>query len=162
MSKGARWPTGTHRPEARRRWPPLTPASLDSRVLIRDRKMSRCLAHRGRGRECGRSSDGVRGTPFTPAALLHDSCGAGREALLPFISQDLGVPEIHFLAAIQSEIRKLSCSQETSGSASKQPFCWPGLGVDIRGRSSRCKVNYRTSQQIMAYRLLPRSAMRTG
>ncbi len=30
----------------------------------------------------------------------------------------------------------------------QQPFSWKALGVDVRGRSSTLRVNYRTSQQI--------------
>ena len=39
------------------------------------------------------------------------------------------------------------------------PFSWKGLGIDVRGRSSTLKVNYRTSHQIStaADRLLPKS-----
>ena len=39
----------------------------------------------------------------------------------------------------------------------QQPFSWKALGVDVRGRSTTLKVNYRTSEQIRmaADRLLP-------
>src|SRR3989475_8278908 len=30
----------------------------------------------------------------------------------------------------------------------QQPFSWKALGVDIRGRSSTLRINYRTSHQI--------------
>jgi len=30
----------------------------------------------------------------------------------------------------------------------QQPFSWKELGVDIRGRSTRLRINYRTSHQI--------------
>ena len=41
----------------------------------------------------------------------------------------------------------------------QQPFSWKSLGVDVRGRSHRLRVNYRTSHQIRscADRLLPSS-----
>ena len=39
----------------------------------------------------------------------------------------------------------------------QQPFSWKALGVDLRGRATTLKVNYRTSHQIReaADRLLP-------
>lgn len=33
----------------------------------------------------------------------------------------------------------------------QQPFSWTSLGVDIRGRSSRLRINYRTSHQIRSH-----------
>ena len=30
----------------------------------------------------------------------------------------------------------------------QQPFSWKALGVDVRGRSSTLRINYRTSHQI--------------
>src|SRR3989475_12859109 len=33
----------------------------------------------------------------------------------------------------------------------QQPFSWKALGVDIRGRSSTLRINYRTSHQIRTH-----------
>lgn len=73
-------------------------------------------------------------------------------------AQDLGVPELRFLAAV-APMRgdALFFAGDIGQRIFQQPFSWNALGVDIRGRSSMLKVNYRTSHQIRraADRLLP-------
>ena len=45
--------------------------------------------------------------------------------------------------------RMASSSQATLGQRIfQQPFSWKALGVDVRGRSSTLRINYRTSHQI--------------
>lgn len=73
-------------------------------------------------------------------------------------AQDLGVAELRFLAAIAPEASDaLFFSGDLGQRIFQQPFSWKILGVDIRGRSTTLKVNYRTSHQIRraADRLLP-------
>lgn len=73
-------------------------------------------------------------------------------------AQDLGVPELRFLAAIApSGPDALFFAGDIGQRIFQQPFSWRELGVDIRGRASTLTVNYRTSHQIrrMADRLLP-------
>lgn len=73
-------------------------------------------------------------------------------------AQDLGVPELRFLAAITPPGgNALFFAGDIGQRIFQQPFSWNALGVDIRGRSSILKVNYRTSHQIRraADRLLP-------
>lgn len=73
-------------------------------------------------------------------------------------AQDLGVAELRFLAAIAPETSDaLFFSGDLGQRIFQQPFSWKVLGVDIRGRSTTLKVNYRTSHQIRraADRLLP-------
>ena len=73
-------------------------------------------------------------------------------------AQDLGVPELRFLAGIAATGPDAPFFAGDLGQRIfQQPFSWKGLGVDIRGRSQTLKVNYRTSHQIRqaADRLLP-------
>jgi hypothetical protein len=73
-------------------------------------------------------------------------------------SQDLGVAELRFLAAIApSTPDALFFAGDLGQRIFQQPFSWSALGVDVRGRSSTLTVNYRTSHQIRraADRLLP-------
>ena len=73
-------------------------------------------------------------------------------------AQDLGVPELKLLGAIAPAGQdRLFFAGDLGQRIFQQPFSWKALGVDVRGRSSTLKVNYRTSQQIReaADRLLP-------
>jgi hypothetical protein len=73
-------------------------------------------------------------------------------------AQDLGVPELRFIAAIVPEDKNaLFFSGDLGQRIFQQPFSWKALGVDIRGRAATLKVNYRTSHQIRraADKLLP-------
>lgn len=74
-------------------------------------------------------------------------------------AQDLGVAELRFLAAIAPDgPDALFFAGDIGQRIFQQPFSWKGLGIDVRGRSSTLRVNYRTSHQIRlrADRLLPR------
>jgi hypothetical protein len=73
-------------------------------------------------------------------------------------AQDLGVPELRFIAAIAPEGKNALFFPDDLGQRIfQQPFSWKALGVDIRGRAATLKVNYRTSHQIRraADKLLP-------
>jgi hypothetical protein len=75
-------------------------------------------------------------------------------------AQDLGVPELRFIAAITpATANALFFAGDLGQRIFQQPFSWKALGVDVRGRSATLKVNYRTSHQIRqaADRLLPAS-----
>ena len=64
-------------------------------------------------------------------------------------AQDLGVPELRFLASIVAAgPNALFFAGDLGQRIFQQPFSWKGLGVDLRGRSVTLKVNYRTSHQI--------------
>jgi superfamily I DNA/RNA helicase len=64
-------------------------------------------------------------------------------------AQDLGVPELRFLAAIAPVgANGLFFSGDLGQRIFQQPFSWKALGVDVRGRATTLKVNYRTSHQI--------------
>ncbi|MCC7134391.1 MAG: DEAD/DEAH box helicase [Gemmatimonadales bacterium] len=64
-------------------------------------------------------------------------------------SQDLTVAQLRFLAAMGTEAPDRHFFAGDLGQRIFQtPFSWKSLGVDIRGRSSTLRVNYRTSHQI--------------
>jgi len=64
-------------------------------------------------------------------------------------AQDLGVPELRFLAALGGDRTDgLFFAGDLGQRIFRQPFSWKALGVDVRGRSTTLRVNYRTSHQI--------------
>ena len=64
-------------------------------------------------------------------------------------AQDLGVPELRFLAAIApTEADALFFTGDLGQRIFQQPFSWKALGVNVQGRSVTLTVNYRTSHQI--------------
>ena len=73
-------------------------------------------------------------------------------------AQDLGVPELRFLAAMgANRPDALFFTGDLGQRIFQTPFSWRSLGVDVRGRSYTLRINYRTSHQIrrQADRLLP-------
>ena len=64
-------------------------------------------------------------------------------------AQDVSVAQVRFLAAVgRSGGNSLFFAGDLGQRIFQQPFSWKALGVDIRGRSTNLKVNYRTSHQI--------------
>ncbi len=75
-------------------------------------------------------------------------------------AQDIGIPELRFLAPIaQLHPDSLFFTGDLGQRIFQQPFSWKSLAIDIRGRSQTLNINYRTSHQIRAQadRLLPNS-----
>jgi hypothetical protein len=73
-------------------------------------------------------------------------------------AQDLGVPELRFLAAIApTGADPLFFAGDLGQRIFQQPFSWLSIGIDVRERTYTLDVNYRTSHQIReaADRLLP-------
>ena len=72
-------------------------------------------------------------------------------------AQDLGVAELRMMSAIASGPNSLFFAGDLGQRIFRLPFSWLALGVDVRGRSSSLRINYRTSRQIReaADRLLP-------
>ena len=73
-------------------------------------------------------------------------------------AQDMGVPQLRFLAALAGDRKDgLFFAGDLGQRIFQVPFSWLSLGVDVRGRSSTLRINYRTSHQIrrQADRLLP-------
>lgn len=64
-------------------------------------------------------------------------------------SQDITVYHLRFLAALsRNNPNALFFAGDLGQRIFQQPFSWKSLGVDVRGRSTTLKVNYRTSHQI--------------
>lgn len=73
-------------------------------------------------------------------------------------AQDVGVSQLRFLAALAGgRPNGLFLAGDIGQRIFQPPFSWKALGVDVRGRSSTLRINYRTSHQIRAQadRLLP-------
>ena len=67
-------------------------------------------------------------------------------------AQDVSVPQLRFLAALGAgRPNSLFFAGDLGQRIFQQPFSWKALGVDIRGRSSTLRTNYRTSHQIRTY-----------
>jgi superfamily I DNA/RNA helicase len=67
-------------------------------------------------------------------------------------SQDLAVAQLRFLAVLTSDQKNgLFFAGDLGQRIFQVPFSWKSLGVDIRGRSTTLKVNYRTSHQIRTH-----------
>jgi superfamily I DNA/RNA helicase/mRNA-degrading endonuclease RelE of RelBE toxin-antitoxin system len=66
-------------------------------------------------------------------------------------AQDVGISQMRFLAALAAERpNSLFLAGDIGQRIFQQPFSWKSLGVDVRGRSSTLRINYRTSHQIRA------------
>jgi superfamily I DNA/RNA helicase/mRNA-degrading endonuclease RelE of RelBE toxin-antitoxin system len=66
-------------------------------------------------------------------------------------SQDVSVTQLRFLAALGgSRPNGLFFAGDLGQRIFQQPFSWKELGVEVRGRSSHLRINYRTSHQIRA------------
>ena len=66
-------------------------------------------------------------------------------------AQDISVPQLRFLAALGAgRPDGLFFAGDLGQRIFQLPFSWKSLGVDVRGRSSTLKINYRTSHQIRA------------
>lgn len=64
-------------------------------------------------------------------------------------AQDVSVAQLRFLAALGGgRPNSLFFAGDLGQRIFQQPFSWKELGVDIRGRSTRLRINYRTSHQI--------------
>jgi len=64
-------------------------------------------------------------------------------------AQDVSVPQLRFLAALGAgRSNGLFFAGALGQRIFQQPFSWKALGVDVRGRSSTLRINYRTSHQI--------------
>ena len=92
------------------------------------------------------------------ADALHESTALPYDFVIADESQDLGVPELRFLATLAPDRPDaLFFAGDLGQRIFQPPFSWKSLGIDVRGRSYTLRVNYRTSHQIRrsADRLLP-------
>ncbi len=64
-------------------------------------------------------------------------------------AQDIGVAELRFLTVLGAgRPNSLFFAGDLGQRIFQQPFSWKSLGVEIRGRSTTLRINYRTSHQI--------------
>lgn len=64
-------------------------------------------------------------------------------------AQDLSITQLRFLASFtRGREDALFFAGDLGQRIFQQPFSWKALGIDVRGRSSTLKINYRTSHQI--------------
>jgi len=102
-----------------------------------------------------RSSLGTRGLVTYPdvfsrvASKLRESKHPPFEFAVVDEAQDISVGQLRFLAALGAgRPNSLFFAGDLGQRIFQQPFSWKALGVDVRGRSSTLRVNYRTSHQI--------------
>ncbi len=64
-------------------------------------------------------------------------------------AQDIGIAQIRFLAGLGAgRPDSLFFTGDLGQRIFQQPFSWKAAGLDVRGRSTTLKINYRTSHQI--------------
>jgi superfamily I DNA/RNA helicase len=79
----------------------------------------------------------IANQPARYAAVIVDEC------------QDLTPYHLRFLAGLMNNrLAGLFFSGDTGQQIFQTPFSWRSVGIDIRGRSTLLKINYRTSHQI--------------
>lgn len=67
-------------------------------------------------------------------------------------AQDLSVAQLRFLAALgNNRPNSLLFAGDLGQRIFQQPFSWQALGVNVRGRTTTLKINYRTSHQIRTH-----------
>jgi mRNA-degrading endonuclease RelE of RelBE toxin-antitoxin system len=89
--------------------------------------------------------------------VLSDYARPLYDAVVADEAQDVSVTQLRLLAALAGGRQDaLFFAGDLGQRIFQQPFSWKALGVDVRGRSSTLKINYRTSHQIrsVADRLL--------
>lgn len=64
-------------------------------------------------------------------------------------AQDVSIAQLRFLTALGTEsCNSLFFAGDLGQRIFQQPFSWKALGVDVRGRATTLRINYRTSHQI--------------
>ncbi len=64
-------------------------------------------------------------------------------------AQDASIAQLRFLAAVGKDSpNSLFFAGDLGQRIFQQPFSWKALGVDVRGRATTLRINYRTSHQI--------------
>jgi superfamily I DNA/RNA helicase len=83
------------------------------------------------------------------ASKLRESAQPPFEFAVVDEAQDVSVQQLRFLAALGAgRPNSLFFAGDLGQRIFQQPFSWKALGVDVRGRSSTLRINYRTSHQI--------------
>jgi UvrD-like helicase C-terminal domain/AAA domain len=103
------------------------------------------------------AQQGLRDGGMFTTAMIHaavtEEIGSGGTPPYDFIvvdeAQDVNVPQLRFLAALAgNRPDALFFAGDLGQRIFQTPFSWKSLGVDVRGRSSILRINYRTSHQI--------------
>jgi hypothetical protein len=86
-------------------------------------------------------------------AVATDACSNAKAPIFDFAvvdeCQDLSVPQARFLAALGGgRPNALFFAGDTGQRIFQSPFSWKALGLDVRGRATTLRINYRTSHQI--------------
>jgi superfamily I DNA/RNA helicase/mRNA-degrading endonuclease RelE of RelBE toxin-antitoxin system len=83
------------------------------------------------------------------AALFEGGARSPFDFVVVDEAQDVSIAQLRFLAAIGAgSPNKLFFAGDLGQRIFQQPFSWKALGVDVRGRSTTLRINYRTSHQI--------------
>jgi len=83
------------------------------------------------------------------ASKLQDSRNPPFDFAVVDEAQDVSVSQLRFLSALGGKrTNGLFFTGDLGQRIFQQPFSWKTLGVDVRGRSSTLRINYRTSHQI--------------
>lgn len=83
------------------------------------------------------------------ATFFSGNVAAPFEFLIIDESQDVSIAQLKFLSALgKDRANSLFFAGDLGQRIFQQPFSWKALGVDIRGRSTTLRINYRTSHQI--------------
>jgi mRNA-degrading endonuclease RelE of RelBE toxin-antitoxin system len=83
------------------------------------------------------------------ASHFEDSARSPFDFVVVDEAQDVSIAQLRFLAALgASRPNKLFFAGDLGQRIFQQPFSWKALGVDVRGRSTTLRINYRTSHQI--------------
>jgi mRNA-degrading endonuclease RelE of RelBE toxin-antitoxin system len=83
------------------------------------------------------------------ASHFEGSAGSPFDFVVVDEAQDVSIAQLRFLAALGAgHPNKLFFAGDLGQRIFQQPFSWKALGVDVRGRSTTLRINYRTSHQI--------------
>lgn len=83
------------------------------------------------------------------AAFYSSNVSRPFEYLIVDEAQDVSVAQLKFLSAIGKDRgSSLFFAGDLGQRIFQQPFSWKALGVDVRGRATTLRINYRTSHQI--------------
>ncbi|RIL06159.1 MAG: DNA helicase [Proteobacteria bacterium] len=91
----------------------------------------------------------LAGAHARATALLASGSPRPFDFLVVDEAQDLGVPHLRLLAALAGDRPDaLFFAGDLGQRILQTPFSWRALGIDVRGRSSTLRINYRTSHEI--------------
>jgi ATP-dependent exoDNAse (exonuclease V) beta subunit len=88
----------------------------------------------------------LAGLYYRTARAITESGDQPFSAIIVDEAQDVSIPQLRLLAALGGNRRNsLFFAGDLRQRIFQQPFSWKELGIEIRGRSTTLKINYRTS-----------------